>query len=173
MNKFSHHIKRVFAFMLLASAATFFAPPAEALLIGAKAPAFTLQDMRGENVSLSDFKGQIVILNFWATWCPPCRQEMPELNKMDAELKKSGEATFLAINLTDGRRETKAKVSQFMESNKYGFRVLLDPEADTAEIFTIRGIPTTLVIDREGVLREQIVGATTRDRIMSVVKSIK
>lgn len=173
MNRFSLYIKRVLVLTLLASAAFFAVPAAQALEIGAKVPSFTLQDMKGKKVSLDDFKGQIVILNFWATWCPPCRQEMPEFNKMDAELKKSGEAVLLAINLTDGRRETKAKVSQFMASNKYDFRVLLDPEGEAADIFSIRGIPTTAVIDRDGVLREQIVGATTRDRVMSAVKSIK
>lgn len=173
MNKFSLYIKKGLALTLLASAVAFSAPAAQALEAGAKVPSFALPDMKGEKVSLDDFKGQIVILNFWATWCPPCRQEMPEFNKMDAELKKSGEAVFLAINLTDGRRETKSKVSQFMASNKYGFRVLLDSEGDAADIFSIRGIPTTVVIDRSGVIREQIVGATTRDRVMSVVKSIK
>lgn len=173
MNKISLYIKRLFVLTLLASAAAFFAPAAQALEIGAKAPSFALADMKGEKVSLDDFKGRIVILNFWATWCPPCRKEMPEFNKMDAELKKSGEAVLLAINLTDGRRETKSKVSQFMSSNKYGFRVLLDTEGEAADIFSIRGIPTTIVIDRDGVMREQIVGAATRDRVMSVVKSIR
>lgn len=173
MNRFSLYIKKVLVLTLLASAAAFFAPAAQALEIGAKVPSFTLPDMKGEKVSLADFKGQVVILNFWATWCPPCRHEMPEFNKMDAELKKSGEAVLLAVNLTDGRRETKSKVAQFLESNKYGFRVLLDSEGEAADIFSIRGIPTTIVIDRDGVMREQIVGATTRDRVMSVVKSIK
>lgn len=173
MNRFSLYIKKVLVLTLLASAAAFFAPAAQALEVGAKVPSFTLPDMKGEKVSLADFKGQVVILNFWATWCPPCRHEMPEFNKMDAELKKSGEAVLLAVNLTDGRRETKSKVAQFLESNKYDFRVLLDSEGEAADIFSIRGIPTTIVIDRDGVMREQIVGATTRDRVMSVVKSIK
>lgn len=166
-------IKKVFVFAVLVFAAALFAPGAQALESGARVPNFTLNDMRGEKVSLEDFRGQVVILNFWATWCPPCRREMPEFNEMNAELKKSGEAVLLAINLTDGRRETKAKVSQFMTSNKYSFRVLLDQSGEAADIFSIRGIPTTVVIDRDGVLHEQIVGATTKDRVMSIVKSIK
>lgn len=170
---FMNKTKKVFAIAVLVFAIALFAQSAPALEPGAKVPNFTLLNMQDEKVSLQDFKGQIVILNFWATWCPPCRQEMPEFNKMDAELRKSGEAVLLTINLTDGQRETKAKVSQFMASNKYGFRVLLDSEGKAASIFNIRGIPTTVIIDRNGALYEQIVGATTKDRVMAIVKSIK
>lgn len=169
----SCNIKNVFALAALMLAAALLAPAAQALEAGAKVPNFTLPDMNDRQVSLSDLKGQVVILNFWATWCPPCRQEMPEFNEMDADLKKSGKAVFLAINLTDGRRETKSKVSQFMTSNKYGFNVLLDTKQKAAGIFSIRGIPTTIVIDRDGVLHDQIVGATTKSRVMAIVESAK
>lgn len=165
--------KRVFAAVIVIFAMVLLTQGAQALEIGDKIPNFTLLNMREEKVSLEDFKGQIVILNFWATWCPPCRQEMPEFNEMDAELKKSGKAVLLTVNLTDGRRETKAKVAKFMESNKYDFRVLLDSEGKAANIFNIRGVPTTIIIDRNGALYEQIVGATTKDRVMGIVKRVK
>lgn len=166
-------IKKVFAVVILVFAVALLAQNAQALEAGAKIPNFTLLNMQDEKVSLADFKGQIVILNFWATWCPPCRQEMPEFNKMDEELKKSGAAVLLTINLTDGRRETKSKVSQFMATNKYGFRVLLDTEGKAANIFSISGIPTTIIVDRNGVLHKQILGATTKDKVMAIVKSVK
>lgn len=168
-----HIKKKLFFFAIFALVMSVFLPAAQALEIGDSVPNFTLPDMRDTKVSLKDFKGQVVILNFWATWCPPCRQEMPEFNEMNAELKESGEAVLLAINLTDGRRETKSKVDQFLKSNNYDMRVLLDSEGQAAGIFSIRGIPTTVVIDREGVLRGQIVGSTTKSDVMKLVRNVK
>lgn len=155
---------------LLAFAA--FAPMAQAYDAGAKIPNFTLQDMNGKKVSLADYKGRIVILNFWATWCPPCRAELPEFNEMNNELLKSKEAVLLAINMTDGMRDTKEKVASFLKENKYGIRVLLD-SGKVADMFSIRGIPTTAVIDGKGVLRGQIVGSTTKANVMKLVKEAK
>lgn len=144
-----------------------------ALSIGEKVPDFALPGLNGKTVALSDFKGQKVILNFWATWCPPCRQEMPEFNELNAELKQSGEAVLLAVNLTDGRRETKSKVTEFLKSNKYDLQVLLDTQSEAADIFSIRGIPTTIVIDSEGVMRGQIIGATTKAAVLNIVRNVK
>lgn len=165
--------KKVFFFLALVFIMSAMLPAAQALEVGQSVPNFTLSDMQDMKVSLEDFKGQTVILNFWATWCPPCRGEMPEFNELNQELKKSGEAVLLAINLTDGRRETKAKVAQFLKSNEYDLRVLLDPEFAATEIFSVRGIPTTVVIDSGGVLRGQIVGATTKDDVLKLVRSFK
>lgn len=175
MNGFNiSYMKRVILFLLVAMLlALYFAPAAPALSIGEKVPDFTLIDMGGSKVSLSDFKGQRVILNFWSTWCPPCRQEMPEFNEMNAGLKKSGEAVLLAVNLTDGRRETKGKVEQFMKKNSFDMLVLLDTQGNAASIFHIQGIPTTIIIDREGVMRGEIVGATTKDNVMKLVRNTK
>lgn len=150
-----------------------FSTSAQALSIGEKVPDFTLKDIQNKTVSLKDFKGQKVILNFWATWCPPCRSEMPEFNDMNAELMKSGDAVLLAVNLTDGLRETKSKVIRYLTSNKFDLRVLLDIENTASGIFSIRGIPTTVVIGRDGILRSQIIGATTKDNVMKIVRSIK
>lgn len=165
--------KRFFLTAILLAVLLSFSPAAEALSIGEKVPNFTLRDMTGKSVSLGDFKGQRVILNFWATWCPPCRLEMPEFNEMNAELVKSGEAVLLAINMTDGQRETKSRVSSYLATNKFNISVLLDSDGITSDIFSVRGIPTTVIIDRDGVLRGQIVGATTRDNVMKIVRNIK
>ena len=150
-----------------------FASAACALDKGAKVPAFSLLDINGKKVSILDYKGKTVILNFWATWCPPCRQEMPEFNDMDKDLKKSGEAVLLAINMTDGERDTKARVVGFLKENGYGMSVLLDTEGKAAEIFGVQWIPTTVVIDGKGVLRGQILGPATKESVMKIVRSIK
>ena len=119
----------------------FFVASAYALDNGSKVPNFTLTDLSGKNVSLSDYKGKVVVLNFWASWCPPCKAEMPEFNEMDREFKKSGDTVLLAINMTDGRRETKKKVETFISEQKYKMRVLLDSEGKASNLFDIRYLP--------------------------------
>jgi peroxiredoxin len=151
----------------------FFVASAYALDNGSKVPNFTLTDLSGKNVSLSDYKGKVVVLNFWASWCPPCKAEMPEFNEMDREFKKSGDTVLLAINMTDGRRETKKKVETFISEQKYKMRVLLDSEGKASNLFDIRYLPTTYVIDAEGTVTGQLVGGTTKNAVMKLVKEAK
>ena len=151
----------------------FFVASAYALDNGSKVPNFTLTDLSGKNVSLSDYKGKVVVLNCWASWCPPCKAEMPEFNEMDREFKKSGDTVLLAINMTDGRRETKKKVETFISEQKYKMRVLLDSEGKASNIFDIRYLPTTYVIDAEGTVTGQLVGGTTKNAVMKLVKEAK
>lgn len=134
---------------------------------------FTLKDLAGNSVSLEQFRGKIVIVNFWATWCPPCRQEMPEFNELSRELAESGEAVLLAVNLTDGRRDTPEKVAKFIKDNGYSMTVLLDTEQAAASEFGVLYIPSTFVIDAEGRLAGQIQGATTKTAVMELVKEAK
>ena len=151
----------------------FFVASAYALDNGSKVPNFTLTDLSGKNVSLSDYKGKVVVLNFWASWCPPCKAEMPEFNEMDREFKKSGDTVLLAINMTDGRRETKKKVETFISEQKYKMRVLLDSEGKASNLFDIRYLPTTYLIDAEGTVTGQLVGGTTKNAVMKLVKEAK
>lgn len=151
----------------------FFVASAYALDNGSNVPNFTLTDLSGKNVSLSDYKGKVVVLNFWASWCPPCKAEMPEFNEMDREFKKSGDTVLLAINMTDGRRETKKKVETFISEQKYKMRVLLDSEGKASNLFDIRYLPTTYVIDAEGTVTGQLVGGTTKNAVMKLVKEAK
>ena len=151
----------------------FFVASAYALDNGSKVPNFTLTDLSGKNVSLSDYKGKVVVLNFLASWCPPCKAEMPEFNEMDREFKKSGDTVLLAINMTDGRRETKKKVETFISEQKYKMRVLLDSEGKASNLFDIRYLPTTYVIDAEGTVTGQLVGGTTKNAVMKLVKEAK
>lgn len=146
---------------------------ASAFAADARARDFKLQDLQGKTVSLSSFKGKIVVLNFWASWCPPCRGELPEFNEMDQDFKKSGEAVLLAVNMTDGQRETKGKVQKFINDQKYGIRVLLDEKGEAAEAYGIQYLPTTYVIDARGVVRGQLVGGTTKAAVMKLVNEAK
>ena len=122
--------------------------------VGEPAPDFELQGLDGESVSLSQLRGSPVMLNFWATWCPPCRDEMPYLQQIYEEWSDEG-LMLLAIDIGESR----AKVEQYMESNNLSLPVLLDTKSKVADKYGIRGIPTTFFIDGNGVIQEKIVGA--------------
>jgi peroxiredoxin len=136
-------------------------------------PDFTLMNEKGEAISLYDYSGKVIILNFWASWCPPCKAEMPEFQEMNDELIASGEAVLLTINLTDGQRETKEKALRFLKDNKYDFTVLFDEQGTVAGMFGIQSIPTTAIIDKEGYLHDYIMGATTKKAVLRSVEEVK
>lgn len=165
--------KKFLLLFLALTVASVFATSAFALGSGSQVENFTLKDLSGKSVSLNQFKGKVVVLNFWASWCPPCRNEMPEFNEMSKEFKKSGDAVLLAVNMTDGRRETKSKVESFMKDAGYTMTVLLDSNQELAEYFGIRYIPSTFVINGEGKLTGQIQGGTTKAAVMKLVEEAK
>lgn len=109
---------------------------------------FSLPDLNNKQVSLSDFKDKPVILLFWATWCPYCRQAIKTLNNMSAELKKTG----LEVLLIDVG-ETAAKVESFIKYYNLTFRVLLDKDTQVSESYSILGVPTYIIIDRDSRIR--------------------
>lgn len=116
-------------------------------LKGQEAPNFTLTDMEGNEVSLSSLRGKVVFLDFWATWCPPCRQSLPHTQSLSQHEKaKSGDLMVLAVNA----REELDTVKKFMQDNKYSFRVLMDKEGIVLNAYKVQGIPTFVLIDREG-----------------------
>ncbi|MDR2542561.1 MAG: TlpA family protein disulfide reductase [Treponema sp.] len=115
---------------------------------------FTLQMLNGERVSLSSYRGKVVFLNFWATWCPPCRQEMPSMEVLYQRYKEHG-LEMLAVNL----RENPNEVRQFIQENGYTFPVLLDLDGRVGARYGVRGIPTTLIIDRQGRIIGRLVGS--------------
>ena len=154
--------RKIFATLVMTLlAAALFAVPSFAVGSGELARDIVLTDMSGKQVSLDGFKGKTVVLNFWATWCPPCRGEMPEFDELDKEFKKSGEAVLLAVNLTDGRRETPERVAKFLKETGYTMTVLLDEKQEAASFFGVRYIPTTFVLDKDG---------TTKDAVLKLVR---
>jgi peroxiredoxin len=110
-----------------------------------KAPDFTLRDLNGETVSLEDYRGKLIFLNFWATWCMPCRSEMPSMERLYIEFKDRG-FTMLAVDLREGT----GKVKAFREKFKLSFPILLDSDGRVGRMYGVRSIPTTYLIDQEG-----------------------
>lgn len=118
------------------------------------APDFTLHNLDGEEVSLSDFRGHPVLLNFWASWCGPCRVEMPHLNQVAQEWDKRG-LVVLTINAGD----SSAKAREFMEDNKLTFPALLDVDGSVFRSYGVYSIPVTFFIDEEGFAIARRIGA--------------
>lgn len=133
---------------------------------------FSLKDLKGKTVNLSDYRGKVVVVNFWASWCDPCKLEMPEMQALDKELKSDNKAVFLAVNLTDNQRETKELAKNFIENEGYDFLVLLDEDVKLATKFNITSIPQTFIIDKEGRVFDYILGMTTKEKIMSKVEAV-
>ena len=113
-----------------------------------KAVDFTMLDAQGNEVKLSDYYGKPIVVNFWASWCPPCKAELPDFQKVYDEMKDN--INFLMIDLPDGQRETIEKAAQFIADEKYTFPVFYDNTQDAAYIYQIDSIPTTLFIDKDG-----------------------
>ena len=123
----------------------------------------TLPDLSGRQVSLSDFKGKILFVNFWATWCPPCREEMPSMQKLHTRLKDK-DFLIVAIDL----QESAAPVKKFLNEYELTFMTLLDSKGETGPLFGINSIPTTLIMDKNGM----IIGVAMGPRDWAGKKSI-
>ena len=113
-----------------------------------EAPDFTVYTADGKPVKLSDMKGKPVVLNFWASWCPPCKAEMPDFDEICKEYE--GKVTFMMVNLTDGERETVESARNFIHMMEYTFPVYYDTEMEASTVYGIQSIPTTYFIDAEG-----------------------
>ena len=114
------------------------------------APDFTMLDMEGNEVKLSDFFGTPIVLNFWASWCPPCKAELPDFD--DACKKYDGEVVFLMVNMTDNQMETVEVAKDFIKTYGYDFPVYFDVSYEAAMAYGVRSIPQTYFINAEGEL---------------------
>ncbi|MCO5183588.1 MAG: TlpA family protein disulfide reductase [Anaerolineae bacterium] len=123
---------------------------------GHLAPEFTLTTTTGETVSLSDYRGQVVVLNFWATWCGPCRFEMPDLQRLSEEM--DGKAVVLGVN----QGQDSAEITRFATSVGVDYPLLLDEDSVTNRLYRVVALPTTYFIDGDGVIREQLAGTATQ-----------
>lgn len=122
-------------------------------LIGKKAPDFTLKDINNKPFNLSSLRGKVVILNFWATWCPPCRAEMPSLNNLYREFRNKG-LEVVAIS-TD---RYSSIIKDYISKNPIDFTVLIDTDNKVSRQFKVFSIPTTFLIDRNGIIIERYLG---------------
>ena len=118
------------------------------------APDFTFPGLDGKKVSLADYKGKVVLLNIWATWCAPCVAEMPSMEKLYQELKNE-DFVILAVSVDETGTEA---VAPFMKKHKLGFPVLLDTAGDIKNLYQVTGIPESFIIGKDGIIIEKIIG---------------
>lgn len=136
--------------------------------IGFSAPDFTLKSLDGKTVKLSDFKGKPVYINFWASWCPPCKKEIPEIQKFYTQNK--GQVVVLAINITFD--DKLADVQNILKKNNATFPVLLDESQDNAvaDLYQVYGIPASFFIDKDGIIRDHHIGGMTFDMLQASIQ---
>ncbi|AWK51972.1 TlpA family protein disulfide reductase [Clostridium beijerinckii] len=130
---------------------------------------FVVYDEDLKEVKLSDYKGTPVVLNFWASWCPPCKSEMPSFDEMSKKYSED-KIAILMIDLTDGQRETISIAKQFIKDNNYNMKVLFDNKMDASNIYNISAIPRTIFIDKDGYIVEDNSGAITKEHLESQIK---
>ncbi|HLO12652.1 MAG TPA: redoxin domain-containing protein [Pseudoneobacillus sp.] len=137
---------------------------------GNKAPNFGLKTLDGQEVKLSDMVGKKVILNFWATWCPPCKAEMPHMQEFYEE-QKNNQVTILAVNLTTSEKSSD-NIGSFVKDYGLTFPIVLDSEGQVGQTYQAVTIPTSYVIDTKGVIRKKIVGPMDKEMMTELLQSV-
>jgi len=123
--------------------------------VGNLAPDFALENMQGEKVTLSQLRGKVVIVNFWATWCPPCKAEMPSMEVLHKTFESEG-LVLLAVNVEENGR---AQVEKFLKESPYSFPILLDNKAEVQKLYGVYQFPESFIIDRNGMIVRKVIGA--------------
>lgn len=139
-----------------------------AVRVGNMAPDFTLKDLDGNSVTLSDLKGKVVFLNFWATWCPPCRTEMPSMEMLN-EVFSTSDFVMLAINV---EKEGEKVVPAFLERNPHSFTILLDLEEEVQRSYGVFRFPESFLVDKTGRISKHYIGAYDWSSVQ-VLKQVK
>nr|WP_191384106.1 cytochrome c biogenesis protein/redoxin [uncultured Lachnoclostridium sp.] len=141
---------------------------------GADTVDFALTDQHGTQHSISDYRGKVIFLNFWATWCSPCRMEMPDIQELYQEYEGMGEeaeVVFLSVATPGiGGEGTREEVIRFMEENGYTYPVLMDETGEVSAMFGISAYPTTYMIDREGKVYGYVSGTLSRENMESIIR---
>ena len=132
---------------------------------------FTVYDGDDNEIELSGNIGKPIVVNFWATWCPPCKQELPHFNTLYQEM--GNEVTFMMVDLTDGNRETVDGVKDFVQENGYTFPVYYDSDTSAAYAYNVSSIPMTLFIDENGYLVDYHIGAMDEETLRDYIDKIK
>ena len=133
---------------------------------GKPAPDFTLKNLEGEDVSLSDYRGKIVLVNFWATWCGYCDMEMPDIQRLDDE---NEDLVVLAVDVM----EDKETVEDYINEGGYNFEVVLDEDGRIQQTYLVSGFPTSYFVDPEGILLGGVPGMMTYDQMNQILADIR
>lgn len=135
--------------------------------IGQLAPDFMTNTLAGQQIKLSDYAGKQVMLNFWATWCPPCQAEMPDMERLYQE----HDIEILAVNITSTEASLE-DVSQFVNDNELTFIIPIDLDANISDLYFIQSIPTTFMIDSSGKIAHKIIGAMDYNMMLELFRSM-
>ena len=136
---------------------------------GFMAPDFTLETMSGTQMSLSDFRGQPVLVNFWASWCPPCRSEMPGMEKVYQELQDQG---FVVLAINVAHQDTPSDAAYFVETQGFSFPILLDKEGFASQQYQLRSLPTSFIIDKDGIIQHINLGAISEAALQARIEGL-
>lgn len=134
----------------------------------AKAPDFNLKDQYGVVHSLENYKGKVIFLNFWATWCPPCKKEMPDVESIYKEYEENKkDVVILGVN-----SEKENEVKKFLKDKGYTFPTLIDENSEVMRKYFIQAFPTSFVIDKEGNVYGYVMGGLTKEQIKQVIEEV-
>ena len=134
----------------------------------AKAPDFNLKDQYGVVHSLENYKGKVIFLNFWATWCPPCKKEMPDVESIYKEYgENKKDVVILGVN-----SEKENEVKKFLKDKGYTFPTVIDENSEVMRKYFIQAFPTSFVIDKEGNVYGYVMGGLTKEQIKQVIEEV-
>ena len=135
-----------------------------------KAKDFSVTNQDGQKVKLSDYFGSPIVVNFWATWCSPCKSELPAFEELSKEY--DGKVKFMMVNLTDGYQETVEIVKEFVNANNYTFPVFFDTEYSASSAYQINYIPETIFIDKDGNMVNKHIGAMNKETLKKYIDTL-
>jgi peroxiredoxin/outer membrane lipoprotein-sorting protein len=135
------------------------------MLTGSRAASFALKTLEGEPVALEQTRGKVVVLDFWATWCPPCREELPYIEKLREEF--AGQVQFYGVN-----NEDSGTVKNFLKNHKYELPVLMDAKRQVDRQYGVSAIPTMFIIDKQGVIRQHFIGSRSEAKLRQAIQAV-
>jgi peroxiredoxin len=130
---------------------------------GFQAPDFSLKTLEGDTITLSSLRGQVVLVNLWASWCAPCRAEMPAIEKVYQRYKEQG-FTVLAVNATN--QDNLEDAQAFVQAHQLSFPILLDLDGSTSRAYQLQALPTSFFIDQDGIIQELVVGGPMSEALL-------